>query len=78
MKVSVLVKPNKGLNSVIETPEGLTVSLRAKPENGKANAALICVLAEHFAVPKNSVRISAGASGRKKIVEITKNPAEAG
>jgi uncharacterized protein YggU (UPF0235/DUF167 family) len=75
VKISVLVKPNKTLNSVIESPEGLTVTLRAKPEKGKANAALICVLAEHFQVPKDSVRISAGGSGRRKIVQITKNPA---
>ncbi|MDP5026202.1 MAG: DUF167 domain-containing protein [Aquiluna sp.] len=75
MKISVLVKPNKALNSVVESPEGLTVTLRAKPENGKANAALVCVLAEHFQVPKDSVRISAGNTGRRKIVQITKNPA---
>jgi hypothetical protein len=43
VKIAVLVEPNKSKNLVVESPEGLTVSLRAALEKGKANAALICV-----------------------------------
>jgi uncharacterized protein len=75
MKVAVLVKPNKSSNQVVQSTEGLVVSLRATPEKGKANAALICVLAEHYGVPKSAVAIKSGASSHHKIIEITKHPA---
>lgn len=75
MKYSVTVKPQKRHNEVLLSDEGLIVSLRATPENGKANAALVCVLAEYFDVPKANVEIRSGLTSRHKIVEITKNPA---
>ena len=75
MKYSVTVKPQKRSNEVLLTNQGLVVSLRATPENGKANAALICVLADYFNVPKSNVEIRSGLTSRHKIVEIKKNPA---
>ncbi len=53
-----------------ESEIGLDVWLKAQPENGKANVALICVLADHFGVSKNQVRIISGQSSRRKSVEI--------
>lgn len=70
MKVTIKVKPGSSKNEVVEDGSGLTVSLRANPENGKANAALICVLADHYNVRKSDVRILTGATSRKKIVEV--------
>lgn len=75
MRISVTVKPQKKANEVVETEDGLIVSLRATPEDGKANHALICVLADHYKIPKSSVRIATGHTSRRKIVEIQKNPA---
>lgn len=75
MRISVIVKPNKRQNSVEETDSGLSVSLRATPEKGKANAALICVLADHYKVPKSAVTIKTGKSSPKKMVHIEKYPA---
>ena len=75
MRISVTVKPNKRQNIVEENDSGLSVSLRATPEKGKANAALICVLADHFNVPKSAVTITSGKSSPKMIVQIAKNPA---
>ena len=49
----------------------LKVCLAAPPVEGKANAELIAFLAEHYGVPKRSVRITAGATSRRKRVEIT-------
>jgi uncharacterized protein len=75
VKIAVLVMPNKSKNLVVESPEGLTVSLRAAPEKGKANAALICVLADHYRVPKSAIRIQSGISSQHKIIQIEKHPA---
>ena len=70
MKVRVQVKPQRRLNSVQATDDGLIVELRAVPEDGKANAALVCVLADHFNVKKSQVRIISGHTSRIKLVEI--------
>jgi uncharacterized protein len=48
----------------------IKIALRAAPEKGKANAALIKFLAEEFGVPKNSVTIISGAASRIKLVKI--------
>lgn len=72
MRISVKVRPSSGRQSVTAGPDGsLVVHLRAAPEHGKANAELIVVLAAHFGVPRSSVAIVTGATGRTKIMEIT-------
>jgi uncharacterized protein len=48
----------------------LKARVRAVPEDGKANAALLALLADRLAVPKSSLRLAAGATGRLKRVEI--------
>ena len=48
----------------------LKVRLAAAPVDGKANAALVAFLAEHYGVPKRNVRIVAGASSRRKRILI--------
>jgi uncharacterized protein (TIGR00251 family) len=40
------------------------------PEDGKANKALIALLAKSLAVPKSSIRIAAGETSRLKTIEI--------
>lgn len=52
----------------------LKARVRAVPEDGKANAALIALLAETLDVPKTSVRIVCGAASRLKKVEIAGDP----
>jgi uncharacterized protein len=46
------------------------VKLAAPPVDGKANHALVEFLAAHYAVPKRSVRITAGLKSRLKRVTI--------
>jgi uncharacterized protein (TIGR00251 family) len=54
-------------------PDGsLEVHLKEKPVDGKANDALVKVLADHFGVRQREIRIVSGASARMKIVEIEK------
>ena len=40
------------------------------PEDGRANEAVIELLAEHFDVPKGSLRIVRGHTSRQKVIEI--------
>lgn len=54
----------EGLNDAGE----LVVKVRVAPEDGKANAAVIALLAKAFDVPKSQLEIARGATGRHKIV----------
>lgn len=46
------------------------LKLKAVPEDGKANAALIAFLAEHYRVPQSAVEILAGATSQRKLVRV--------
>ena len=74
MKIRVQVKPQRKQNLVEETDDGVSVQLRAAAVDGKANAALVCVLAEHYGVRKSDVQIVTGQTSRIKLVEIAKDP----
>jgi uncharacterized protein (TIGR00251 family) len=74
VRINVKAKPgSKKGNLVTEMPDGsFEVHLREKPVDGKANEALIRILAEHFDVRQRDISIVTGASARLKIVEIEK------
>ena len=48
----------------------LKVAVTAPPEKGKANKALLAVLAEFFGVPRRDVAIISGETSRDKRVEV--------
>ncbi len=48
----------------------LRVRLQAPPVDGRANDALVALLAATFDIPRSRVRIEHGASGRDKRVRI--------
>jgi uncharacterized protein (TIGR00251 family) len=53
-------------------PEGaaLKLAVGAPPEDGKANAAVIALLAGALGVAKSAISVVAGATDRRKLVEI--------
>ena len=70
MKISVIVKPNSKIEEVVSSFDGLVVRVKEPPKEGKANKAVITLLAGFYNVPKSDVSIISGQGGRKKIVEI--------
>ena len=50
--------------------ERIKVRIAARAVDGKANAALIEFLADHYRVPRRNVRITAGLKSRQKRVVI--------
>jgi len=54
----------------------IKIRLAARAVDGKANEALIEFLAEHYHVPKRSVRIESGLKSRQKRVVIDAPPPE--
>lgn len=79
MSLQVRLTPKGGRDAMEGWTQGadgapyLKARVRAAPENGKANAALIELLAETLSVPKSAVRIAAGGSARLKRIEIAGN-----
>ena len=71
MRISVKVKPNAKKESVLSMADGsLVVSLSAPAAEGKANAALVKLLAKHFGTAPSCITIVSCASSRTKRVEI--------
>ncbi|MGC4029832.1 MAG: DUF167 domain-containing protein [Steroidobacteraceae bacterium] len=65
------VKPNARASSLSEQPDGTWLAtLKSPPVDGRANAELIALVAEHFDCRKAQVSIRAGGSGRRKLVQI--------
>ena len=50
--------------------EHLKARVSVAPEDGKANAALIALLAKTLGLPKSSIRIAAGETSRQKTIAI--------
>ena len=48
----------------------LKLSVGAPPEDGKANAAVIALLAKRLGVAKSAISVVSGATDRRKLVEI--------
>jgi uncharacterized protein (TIGR00251 family) len=72
VKLSVTVKPNSKVESVVQSEDGgLIVKVRVPPVDGKANERVIELLAEHFKKPKSLIKLLHGSSGKKKIFEIS-------
>jgi len=66
----VRVKPNARENSVERMGERLIVKVKEKAVGGKANRALIRLLALYFGLPASSIRIVRGHRSRDKVVEV--------
>ncbi|CUU07963.1 hypothetical protein JGI3_01615 [Candidatus Kryptobacter tengchongensis] len=71
MRIFVRVKPNAKVEKVEKIDEThFSVSVKAPPVEGKANEALISLLANYFGVSKSNVKIISGFNSRNKVVEI--------
>lgn len=80
LRLAVRLTPNAGRDIIegVETAanDAVFVKIRvtAVPEDGKANKALIKLLATALRVPKSSISIISGETARKKILRIDGDP----
>lgn len=76
MRITVKLTPGAKKNEVAgwETDAAgerfLRACVTAAPEKGKANAALIKLLAKHWGVPKSAIKLVRGETSRLKILEV--------
>ncbi|MBD9389419.1 DUF167 domain-containing protein [Agrobacterium sp. AGB01] len=80
LRLSVRLTPNGGRDILerLETSADDDVVLKARvsavPENGKANKALIALLAKSLRIPKSTISFVSGETARKKILRINADP----
>lgn len=70
MKIHVKVKPSSRTEQVLQERDSFIVKVREPPKEGKANEAVIKLLAEYLGIPQSQVRILSGFGSRSKIIEI--------
>jgi uncharacterized protein (TIGR00251 family) len=56
--------------------DALKMSVTAPPTDGKANQALVEFFADFFAIPRSSVTIASGDTGRLKVIRISRMSAD--
>jgi uncharacterized protein (TIGR00251 family) len=70
MKIQAKVKPNSRTEEIGREGDSFIVKVKEPAREGKANQAVIKLLAEHFGVAQSRVRIISGFSSRNKVVEV--------
>jgi uncharacterized protein (TIGR00251 family) len=78
MDLFVRVTPNAAANKITDDIKDdgtrlLRVYVTVPPEDGKANAAVVKLLATYLNLPKSSLTIVRGETGRDKVVRVEKS-----
>ncbi|MDB5762732.1 MAG: hypothetical protein JWQ21_1727 [Herminiimonas sp.] len=72
IRVAVLIMPNAKKSEISGLfDDSLKIRLQAQPIEGKANDALIRYIAGLLDIPKSAIAIAHGATGKRKILEIS-------
>jgi uncharacterized protein YggU (UPF0235/DUF167 family) len=74
--IQIRVTPNASADEVIflggDSPHLLAIRTTATPEHGKANEAVLRLLANALNLPRSSLRMVRGTTSRDKLVKIVK------
>lgn len=71
MKIFVTAKPGSKENFVEKIDkEHFIVRVKELPIEGRANRALLALLADHFSIPHSNISLLSGKTSRNKIIEI--------
>lgn len=72
--LSLKISPNSSKNEIIKSEDGFVkVKITAQPIDGKANKALVEFLSKQFRIPKSSIEIIKGHTGKDKSLLIKTN-----
>ena len=70
MKIRVKVIPNSKTEEVVKEGDRFLVRVKEPAKEGKANRAVIKLLAAYFKAPQRQVVISSGFGSRNKVIEV--------
>jgi len=71
MKIQVKVVPKAKVASVVREADMFIVRVKEPAKEGKANSAVIRLLADHFKIPQSAMTIVRGMGSRNKVIEIS-------
>ncbi|TPG53936.1 DUF167 domain-containing protein [Sphingomonas glacialis] len=75
-QIAVRATPNASANTVVlpaaGAPRVLSVRTTVTPEDGKANDAILALLAEALGCPKSALTLVRGATARDKVVQVAR------
>jgi uncharacterized protein (TIGR00251 family) len=71
VKIRVKTVPNSKTEAVTEEGALFVVRVKEPAKEGKANRAVIKLLADYFGVPQRQVVILSGRNSRNKVIEIS-------
>jgi hypothetical protein len=70
-RITVTVSPGAARSELVgRHGDGWKARIAAAPERGRANDALVALLAETLDVPRKRVRVVGGHTSRRKVVEV--------
>jgi uncharacterized protein len=76
MRLAIRLVPKSATSRILGLVDGaLKVAVHAAPEDGKANDALLRLLAQSLRLPRRDLTLAMGATQRKKLVHIAGDPA---
>ena len=67
---NIRVTPRAKQNKIVDADGVLRVYTTTAPENGRANDAVVKLLADYLDVPKSKIKIVKGLTGRDKIITV--------
>jgi len=70
MRIEVKVFPKARKEEIVRTEGAVKVYVKAAPDKGKANKAVIGLIAKEYGVRKSNVRMITGETSRNKVFEI--------
>lgn len=70
MRLQIKVFPKASRQQIVEKDGLFKAYITEAPEKGKANKAVVDLVARHYKVKKNQVSIVSGEKSRNKVVEI--------
>ena len=74
--IQLRVQPRARRTALERTPEGaLKAAVTAAPEDGKANDAVVALLAQAWRLPKSTFEIVRGGTAREKTLMVAGDPA---
>jgi uncharacterized protein (TIGR00251 family) len=70
MKIVVTVKPGSSKEKVEKKEDGYLVHVKEPPVEGKANRAVIKLLAKFLGISSEGIKILSGKKSKRKLIEI--------
>ncbi|UYN98023.1 MAG: DUF167 domain-containing protein [Enhydrobacter sp.] len=72
--VELRVRPRARRTTLETSGDALNAAVTAPPEDGRANAAVIVLLAEQWRLPRSAFSVVKGAASRGKVVNVAGAP----